>query len=149
MNDLETRAAKTAELRERLLGETWRTAQGEDIRPEDMTPVYAANVVRLLRAIAPVLHDGACLESCFWTEPQGDMASYYVDQEQDILLSLDPERWLNEQPLFEMLVERAGDTRPSGTCAVDKRRVVKVTEYPIKYSSDDVFESHQKAEWGR
>ena len=126
------RANQTENLRARLRQDTvWVDAEGVERLVAEMRPRHAANVVRFIERRARWLHDGACAETLFWAEPNGEQAGYAFQDEIDRLFEFtsDPVRWVREQPLMRALCERAGETAPGP----EARWLLRHPVYAVRY----------------
>lgn len=108
-------AVASHRMREMLAGDptTWTDRDGHVHVIASMDRRHAACIVRMLERLAPRLHRGACDESLFWPEPNGEQAGYDVEDERNRLLWSGPVEWLDGFALVRALRARAGDT-PAG-----------------------------------
>jgi len=74
----------------------WETRDQGKIRICDMTNNHLCNTIRMLRRYAVQVCDNLTAEILFMPQPQGDMASYYYDQELDRALHHSADDYLPE-----------------------------------------------------
>lgn len=92
-------------------GDHWVDRKGNDLPFEKITKQHAKNLVRWLSARARILHDYECFAMCAVIPPTAPHALEGFEGAFDYLNEQDPKEWLEEQPLFKRLKEKAKGAR--------------------------------------
>lgn len=99
------------DFRERLDRRTWKDRQGIDHDISSIGRQYALNLIKFIEPFARVLYHEECERYATTTPPSADMASYYFEQEMDILFRQDPLEWLRDTTLVQALYDRVEATK--------------------------------------
>lgn len=76
---------------------TWTMRDGTTIKIEDMTDSHLLNSMKLLERSVKDMREGTEVQACgFLSSLQGEMASYYAEQDVDALMSMSDEEYLEE-----------------------------------------------------
>jgi hypothetical protein len=100
-----------ANFRERLDRTIWTDREGVDHDVSMISYQYATNLIKFIEPFAHALHHEECEQFMMVPAPSADMASYYYEQEMDILFLQDPLEWLYETPLMQALYDRSEATK--------------------------------------
>jgi hypothetical protein len=100
------------DFRERLDSTIWTDREGIDHDVSSISHKYALNLIKFIEPFARALHDEECVQFMSVPEPSADMASYYFEQEMDILFRQDSLEWLQDTTLMRALYDRVEATKP-------------------------------------
>lgn len=83
---------------------TWTMRDGTTIKIEDMTDSHLLNSMKMLERSVKDMREDTEMQACgFLSSLQGEMASYYAEQEVDALMSMSDEEYLEEYTEYSEL----------------------------------------------